>query len=154
MNQSDIDRFWSKVDVRGPEECWEWQAGRFNHGYGMFGLKGKALLAHRIAFVLVKGAIHPGLHILHSCDNRGCCNPNHLREGTNLDNVNDKVSKGRQSRLSGEDHGRARLSATEVADIRSLYAEGGITQLELARRYSISKSHVSAILTHRLRRLG
>lgn len=91
------ERFWEKVDVRGPDECWPWMAG-LRQGYGRFTIThGKGVQAHRVAYELTKGPIPPGLDVLHDCDFPPCCNPSHLWPGTNLDNVRDSVAKGRRA---------------------------------------------------------
>jgi len=73
------DRYWPKVDRRGPEECWPWIAALAPNGYGHFnGQDGSHLLAHRIAYQLANGPIPEGLTIDHLCRNRACCNPAHL----------------------------------------------------------------------------
>lgn len=91
-----MDRFWSKVDVRGSDECWPWTAGIKSDGYGRFlvgsRLDGtrKAALSHRVAYELAIGPLSTGLQVDHLCHNRDescpagvcehrlCCNPNHL----------------------------------------------------------------------------
>lgn len=88
-----MDRFWSKV--KKSEGCWEWQATLSNKGYGQFRVDGKLALSHRFAYELAKGPILKGLHILHSCDNPACVNPDHLSVGTRADNMQDMTSKGR-----------------------------------------------------------
>jgi hypothetical protein len=78
-------RFWIKVDRKGPDDCWEWKASRSPKGYGYFGIssiKRSPFLAHRISFIIANGAIEEGLFIDHKCRNRGCVNPNHLRQVT------------------------------------------------------------------------
>jgi hypothetical protein len=88
--------FWSRVDKRGPDECWPWLGAPNNrHGYGGFWFDGKSELAHRLAYRLTFGQITDGFWILHSCDNPPCCNPAHLREGTVVDNNRDRTERGR-----------------------------------------------------------
>src|SRR5262245_2521405 len=93
MNTEDIARFWPKVDVRGPDECWPWIAGK-GAGYGSFWLDGRNVTAHRVAFFLANGK-WPDPFGCHSCDNHPCCNPAHIFEGTQWDNDMDRVAKGR-----------------------------------------------------------
>jgi len=81
-----IERFWSKVDISG-DACWEWTAFRNPKGYGMFGLQGRSLNAHRMAYLLTYGQIPAGLVIDHLCRNRGCCNPAHLEAVTAAENT-------------------------------------------------------------------
>lgn len=89
-------RFWAKVDVRGPDECWEWTASLDQHGYGKFGIEsGLCERAHRFAWALTRGPIGRGLWVLHSCDRRQCVNPAHLRLGNHADNARDRQGRGR-----------------------------------------------------------
>jgi hypothetical protein len=91
-------RFWSKVVIKTPEECWEWQASKNCHGYGRFNLEGRAhgaRGAHVVAWMLTHGPVPDGLCVLHRCDNPGCVNPNHLFLGTHTDNMRDMVNKNR-----------------------------------------------------------
>lgn len=86
-------RFWARVDKSG--DCWEWMWLLDVYGYGHFYFEGKVWGAHRLAYRFSKGPITPGLMVLHTCDYRPCCNPAHLYEGTQGDNVADQVARGR-----------------------------------------------------------
>lgn len=76
--------------------CWLWFGATVPDGYGSFGIAtNKTEKAHRVSWKLHKGPIPPDKHVLHTCDNRCCVNPDHLWLGTNEDNVADRVLKGR-----------------------------------------------------------
>lgn len=90
------DRFWAKVDKDGPVPvhrpdlgpCWVWTAGRFDSGYGAFGIGGgKLLRAHRYAYEQVVGPIPAGLVLDHLCRNHPCVNPAHLEPVTDQENL-------------------------------------------------------------------
>jgi CRISPR-associated protein Cas1 len=91
----DEKRFWSKVDVKGDDDCWLWRASESAHGYGQFRFKGTVDKAHRVAWVISNGTIPDGMWVLHRCDNRKCCNPKHLRLGEAQDNVGEEIGKER-----------------------------------------------------------
>jgi len=158
------ERFWAKVDRGTIDDCWEWTGARQSSqgsapGYGSVRLEGRQLSAHRIAWEYAHGPIPDGLVVCHHCDNPPCCNPAHLFLGTIMDNNADRTQKGRSASgdkhwtrhrpLRGEQATRAKLTAVQVAEIRRLYAEGGISQRELAERYPVSKSAIKHILKGR-----
>lgn len=87
---------------------------------------------------------------MHTCDNPRCCNPDHLREGTQLDNIADRDRKGRQARNKGSQSGSTRLTPEEVREIRALYAEGGISQRQLSARYGVVQSAIHYIVTNKV----
>jgi hypothetical protein len=91
------ERFWAKVSVGDHGDCWEWKANKTNGGYGLFSVKRILKPAHRIAFALTYGRDPGQKYILHDCDNPGCCNPAHLYEGTQADNMRDMVARGREN---------------------------------------------------------
>ena len=133
------DRFWSKV--KKADGCWEWQASLYSNGYGYFRIKAhQAGIAHRIAYLLVKGEIPQGKLVLHSCDNRKCVNPEHLRVGTAHDNNLEAYMKNRHA--SGEDHYKAKFSVDEVKQFRA----SPKTIYRLAKENNVMSSTMGAII--------
>lgn len=94
------ERFYEKVDKHGPliisTRCWAWTASLINEGYGRLWNKDKMQSAHRISYLLHKGEPPAGKQILHQCDNRKCINPEHLFAGTQKENMQDMIKKGRK----------------------------------------------------------
>ena len=86
--------FWSHVDIKSDNECWEWKLCRYPEGYGKTQIKiTNSNYAHRVAWILTNGEIPNGKNILHTCDNPPCCNPKHLYAGTQLDNCRDRQER-------------------------------------------------------------
>lgn len=149
-------RFWTKVEKIPFHSCWEWNGGRYTSGYGAFtlhqstGRPGERACgneyAHRVSWLLQRGPIKDGLHVLHKCDNRTCVNPDHLFLGTNTDNVRDMRAKGR-TRMFGTlmPKGKGlKLTADQVREIRTARADGASLSV-LAIRYGVAKAAISAI---------
>jgi hypothetical protein len=94
------DRLWEKIEVGAHWECWPFAAKACDRdGYGQLWADGVTYKAHRLVWEYTYGPIPPGLHVLHHCDNPSCCNPEHLFIGTDLDNNQDMVAKGRHGNL-------------------------------------------------------
>ena len=94
VGSTESERFSARVDKSS--ECWMWTGARTSAGYGNFTTADRRnVLAHRYAFEQDKGPIQEGLVVLHECDTPACVNPNHLRCGTQWDNVQDMFDKGR-----------------------------------------------------------
>lgn len=147
-----LARFWAKVQRGSSDECWPWQATRTG-GYGMFRISvSKHARAHRFSYELAFGPIPDGMFVCHRCDNPPCCNPAHLFLGTPEDNAFDSAMKRRMhpqtnpETYRGERNGRARVSASDVPEIRRL-AASGVRRARIAEAYGISRETVTAITT-------
>jgi hypothetical protein len=145
---ANLQRFWSRVNKTG--DCWLWMAGAAQ-GYGEFywlerGKHNRFYRAHRFSYELHFGPIPPGLFVLHNCDNRACVRPEHLRLGTNQDNMNDKVVRRRHPAHRGAWAPGRKLTNKHVSEIRRRYAAGAITQKALASLYGISLRTVSDVI--------
>jgi len=144
--QTLADRFWSKVDKRGPDDCWLWTAAVNEHGYGVMRPQGQrsgpTVKAHRVSLMLA-GVNVEGLLIRHACDNPPCVNPTHLSVGTHADNSADMVSRERQAR--GSRNGTSKLTEKQVAEIRARAAQGDLHRA-IAADYGISRSRVTMLV--------
>lgn len=155
VSQQVRDRFWAKVDQRGPTECWDWAASvNPRYGYGQFQVKrpnGKwaPIQASRMAYFLTTGELPRAVR--HTCDRPPCCNPAHLVGGSMAENSADMVARdrGRGAPRPGERNPMAYLTIREVRQIRALAATGIITQREIAMRYGTSLDNVKAIVQRR-----
>lgn len=147
MAMTPTQRFWSHVDRKGPDECWEWRATVTSGGYGHATINGKYIAAHRLAWLLTYGPIppgngHHGTCVCHHCDNRACVNPNHLFLGSHQDNIRDMVVKGRKQRRPGSENNNAKLSNEQVLEIRS---RSNGSDLSIASEFGVARSTVRSI---------
>jgi hypothetical protein len=138
-------RFWEKVDVLGPDECWPW-TGQVDHkGYGRLFVKRRSVLVSRISWQLAYGPIpdgtgYHGTCICHKCDNRLCVNPAHLFAGSCGDNIRDAVAKGRFVR--GE---RCHTSKLTEEQVRHVLRHREINNSDMARILGVTNENVSVI---------
>ena len=139
-------RFWSKVEIKNPSECWPWKRARTIRGYGSFCLNSKNLNAQRALWIIEFGPIADGLCVCHKCDNPPCCNPDHLFLGTDADNMTDKTRKGRNNPAVGERGGFAKLTTEQVLEIRKVYSEGLENQTQLGTRFGVNKRTIQKIV--------
>lgn len=163
QNRNTAETAWGYVKKGEPDECWLWTSTVTSNGYGRICFNGRKWPAHRLIYTLANGPIPDGLYVCHSCDVPLCCNPAHLWLGTIADNVHDMLKKGRASRahvqgerspwrrfpekmIVGERHWRAKLTASDVAEIRRLYRELAMSEAELGRNYGVHAATIKDIL--------
>lgn len=147
----DVKRFLSFRWISGEDEddCHYWMGGKAKDGYGHFWFNGRTIKAHRFAFFIHTG-IDPGeLLILHSCDHPDCINPFHLFDGTNEDNMRDKMEKGRHVIVLGESHGRSKLTESDILEIRNLNKEG-YSKKTIAKEFGVKERLIYRIVKKEL----
>ena len=136
------EKFLAKVCPDPASGCWLWQ-GMVREGYGEVSLDGRLLRAHRLAWMLFRGEIAPGMVVCHKCDVRACVNPEHLFLGTSAENSQDMLNKGRSSR--GERHHNAKLTEDHVSRIKAMLAENRLYISEIAREFDVTPSAIRSI---------
>lgn len=131
--------------------CWLWLGSHNGGGYGMFSAGRRMVGAHRVAYELYMGPVPPnesyhGLCVCHSCDQRSCVNPAHLFLGTQKENIQDMVRKGRSHYSRGPRPNcrppvRAKLTLEQVEYIRRSTG----SQRTIASEFGVHQSVVSRI---------
>lgn len=154
------ERILKRVEFDPNGGCWLWP-GAMAGSYGMIRIRPHVSLfaVHRVSHWVEKGPIPDGLHGCHSCDVRLCGNPSHVYAGTQSDNLQDALRKGRlylpkrNRELVGELHSNATLTNRDVEAIRLLHANGFDVPY-LAQRFGASEGNLFKIVGRRVRRGG
>jgi hypothetical protein len=169
----------SIIHYKGLKKCHEWTKAKSKEGYGKHTVNYKTVAAHRYIWEQVNGPIPKGKLVLHKCDNRCCVNPDHLFLGSQKDNCQDCMIKGRMNQQKGdnhyskrtpeklargdrhksrtqpnsvakhENHGHSKLTMAKANEIRELYSSGVYTQRELAKKYNVSHGTIFPILKYK-----
>jgi hypothetical protein len=129
------ERFWEKVDKRGPNGCWTWQGFKNNWGYGQFWHEQRMAKAHRYSFELANGPLPKEVLVLHRCDNPPCVNPAHLFAGDNFINRQDSLNKDRLG-------SNAKVKVEQVKQIKMRLSQA---LTNIAKEFGVSTSIVSNI---------
>ena len=135
--KSELVLFWSRVDTRGPNDCWPWLGARMN---GIVVIHQENIRAHRLALAASGTSVSQRDFVLHSCDNPPCCNPAHLFVGTPAENSRDMSDKGRSRR--GANGTNVTLTPQEVLVI---YHEKNVSQADMAARYGVGRAAINDI---------
>jgi hypothetical protein len=155
-------RFWEKVEKRGPDDCWPWKATPNHDGYGLFKYNGKDLYAARVSYELRFGKMPASMETCHTCDVRYakgdisyrlCVNPAHLIAGTHIQNIKDMHAKGRGVVLEptrGVDNFQAKLTEESVLRMREMWNLGLATGKQLSDIFRVSRGNVSLIVNRKI----
>lgn len=140
--------FMQQAAVSETDECIDWPFAVTRKGYGLISRRNYGQsIAHRKVWELRNKKPFPaGQQSRHTCNNRKCVNPRHIVPGTNTENQADRIGNGTTNR--GERSGHAKLTEDDVRDIRKRFSAGE-NQLQIAAKYSISKSNVYMVATRR-----
>lgn len=142
-------KFWSKVDVRGPDECWPWLGYRKPSGHGLTTLDSLPIHASRKAWILTHGPITDGSCVNHKsakvCPLQApCCNPRHAYLGTRIDNMvdrwtqSDAVDRGQLGRPTA-------LDEAQLVQLWTMY-RGGTSMKLCAQTFGVHVSTISRYL--------
>lgn len=138
----DFYNFWSKVDIKeNKEDCWNWNSF-IDDGYGRYHHYEALIQAHRMAYILSNGTIPDRLLIQHFCNNRRCCNPNHLELGNSSKNNRYTVECGMRNKSNGQ----SKLTEDQVREIHIIYKEHKLTHKDIGDIFGISRAHVTGII--------
>lgn len=178
LTEKDKARFWAKVDKESSENgCWLWTGNKYQNGYGQFSIAGRTVSAHRTSYILAGGSFESGPLVLHGpCNDRSCCNPDHLYSGTYEQNQADRDRDGTHQRgernclrirpervIRGERHYarrhpekvprgesrcNAKLRSEQVVEIRLRHSRGE-GRTALAIEFKVSRSLLDQIINRK-----
>lgn len=134
-----IDRFFNHITI-AESGCWEWNKAK-NKEYGRFYYNHTNMRAHRFSYLIYTGDLIPEMFVCHTCDNRRCVNPSHLFLGTNQDNMDDMIKKGRANKARGERAAKSKLKNDQVIFI----LQSKIKYQDLADMFGVSFWAISRI---------
>jgi len=137
-----------RIEIDDETGCWNWKLSLGSHGYGntkYCGKNNRYACAHRLSYYVYRGEIGK-YHVLHTCDNRKCCNPEHLYLGTDKENCRDRILRGthRNGGNRGEEIGTAKVTEKQVREIK-IRLKNGETPFQISKDYPIGKDAIYRI---------
>lgn len=131
-----------KYKIDRSSGCWAWSLFTDKDGYGSVKVKGKNQRAHRVSFEIANGVkLEPGQVVMHLCDNPSCVNPDHLRAGTQKENISDMFRKGRNPDQQGESNNGVKITEEQAIAVYTDSCSG----VDAARKYGVRRDNVKAI---------
>lgn len=141
-------RILDDIKIKLDTGCWEWIKG-YSGMYGKVRIKYKTMLAHRASYIAFKGQIPEKMLVCHKCDNPKCVNPEHLFLGTQKDNINDAIKKGRVN-YKGINNRFCKLSENQIEEIIKLKEEG-FTYQRLSKIFNCTITHIWNVIKKKSR---
>lgn len=150
-----LARFWRRVNILSKDQCWPAHGTVMNSGYIGFcyyrttDRKKRYITVHRFSALLKYGDVVNNFTVMHTCDNRVCVNPDHLRIGTQKENIQDMHRKGRavNTPSPGERNGYSKLTDDQVLWVRQNHRV--IPQRIMAEQLGVHQSTIERITSGR-----
>jgi hypothetical protein len=136
--------FYKNIKVNNKTGCWLWLHNEHSI-YGQISISGINVPVHRFSYEIHKGPIPNNLFICHQCDTPKCVNPYHLKTGTQQDNINNAIKRGRN--VKGQKVGTSILTDKQVIEIKSILKNKTSTHEQIAIKFKTSRTAITAIST-------
>lgn len=143
LTPKELSQFFRKVDIQ-EIGCWPWEGYRDEDGYGRFGLRGRPYRAPRVAYKIYNGCDPGELNVCHTCDYPPCVRLDHLFLGTPLDNMADKIAKGRSGYERRHSKHHSKSHPDYIAEIRQRLSKGELPS-HIAQAVGVHRTTVSRI---------
>lgn len=130
LRQNSVDTQSKILDT----QCWVWTGSTYQRP--MMSFRGQRRAAARFAAMVSSGRYLHNLYALHSCGNKDCVRPEHIRWGTPSENNQDAIIHGTASK---------KLTIKDIHFIRNTDK----TTTELAKRFNVSTSCILDILNRK-----
>lgn len=147
MAKTLLERLMAKAHPIPFTGCFVWLGEVDKDGYGRISNDGKKIATHRAAYTIFKGP--PLAFVCHTCDTPSCINPDHLYDGDNSQNMQDRSARGRAKMAIGEKHGRNKYTEQQVLQIRQMRSEGG-SMKKIAKAFATTSGYVSLVVGRKI----